>query len=69
MSNERHSSTHHLPARILDHIIVLADFQLPRFMPFACTAPANEHLPASDTMYKLNGSHKAWHWMIVRNRQ
>jgi hypothetical protein len=42
---------------------------LPGLVPLASAAPADEHLPASDTLHKLNGGYKAWHWMIIRNRQ
>jgi hypothetical protein len=48
---------------------VLACLYLPSLIPLASTTPADEHMLASGTLHKLNGSLKAWHRMIVRKHQ
>jgi len=52
MSNGRHDEAHAL--------YFLAGFPLPSFKALVSTMPANEHMLAGGTLYKLNGSYKTW---------
>jgi hypothetical protein len=56
MSNGRHD---------VARDVFLAGVPLPSFVAFISTTPANEHMPASGTLYKLNGSYNAWCRIIL----
>jgi hypothetical protein len=45
--------------------MVLAGPHLPSLIPRVSTTPADKHMLARHTPHKLNGSHNAWHRMIV----
>jgi hypothetical protein len=58
------------PEQITHQIfLVLANPHLPSLRALASAVPANKNTLAISTPHKLNGSHKAWHRMIVRNGQ
>ncbi len=59
MSIERQASTHHLPANLAYSTMVLADFQLPSFIPLVRTTAADENMPARRPSYELDSGHKA----------
>ncbi len=67
MSNGRHEST--CCNNHFSFFMVLAGPHLSSLIALINAAPADEYTLAMSTPHKLNGSHKAWHWISISSRQ